>query len=565
VSGGETGLDRLAALADEIAGDWMTRARRLTTAGCERAVLRLFGVDGLDRSGRPLAWSVVERYAGGDPARLAGGIGLPFAVALLEYDVEPQELALDVAAGVVDLAFESRLLAQSDRWATAEAEAIRLLGGALARIDANRTARAELRGVLGDPDQPWLGIRLDAATAGEARRLGPAAARAGADAVLVATPSGRELVERLSVAGLEVVRWQPPNAAEAGRDQAGGADEQVGSAPAGSQRGLALLRRALDEAAAERGAYVRLATSAPGLGAPEQAVVAALERVDIVVADPVREIVDEGVDPLRAIADHVFAQRLVRRAGGQLLVGPGPLVIGPDLASGRPADAVGRLGRAVALLAVSVGLARRSGLGSDRILVDVLPAWLTDEPEAAALAATAIAIERALFPDCPLAFRQPATGGGLLGPGTWLPVVAGLLPWAGSVGLVLVEPAESGAIASMTGGLRAAAAVAAGLDGLVGRPRGRFEAHPSVERAAAAGIEYLAVLRQLGPAGIHEGPPRIGGNGRRGRGGFPVGSGGLAASAGLAARGDGDRPVGFGGEAVVERRDPFDPLGLFER
>ncbi len=553
------GLDRLAALADEIAAEWATRARGLTTAGCERALLRLFGVDGLDRAGRPLAWSVVERHAGQDPARLAEGLGLPFAVALLEYDVEPQELALDVAAGVVDLGFESRLLAESDRRATAEAEASRLLAAALERIDANRTARTELRGILGDTAQPWLGVVLDAATADEARRVGPAAVRAGADVVLIATPSGRELVERLSVAGFEVVRWQPPAAAE-GPHRPGTAHEAPVDppAPAGSQRGLALLRRALDEAAAERRAYVRLATSAPAFGAPEQAVVAALERVDIVVADPFREIVDEGVDPLRAIADHVFAQRLVRRAGAQLLLGPGPLLIGPDLASGRPADAVGRLGRAIALLAVSVGLARRAGLGLGDIVVDAVPPWLADEPEAADLAAMAVVIERVLFPDCSFAFRQPAAASGFLGPRTWLPVVASLLPGAGSVGLVLVEERESSGVASTASGLRAAAAVAAGLETVAVRWLGANEGHGLIRRATAAGMEYLVALRQLGPAAINEGLARSGGDGRRG-------NAGLVASVSFPAAGVVDRPVGFGGEAVVARRGSFDPLALFER
>lgn len=547
------GLDRLASLADEIAADWAAQGRARTTAGCERAVLRLFGVEGLDRAGHPLAWSIVERHVGGDPGRLGDGLALPFAVALLEYDVEPQELALDVAAGTVDLAFEARLLAESDRRATAEAEARRLLGAAHDRIDANRTARAELRSVLGEADPPWLGVVLDAPTAEAARRAGPAAVRDGADVVLVATPSGRELVERLSVAGLEVVRWQPPPSSEGPAPSPGrGEEEPEPPAPAGSQRGLAVLRRALDEAAAERGAYVRLATSAPAFGAPEQAVVAALERVDIVVADPFREIVEEGVDPLRAIVDHVFAQRLLRRAGAQLLVGPGPLLIGPDLASGRPADAVDRLGRGIGLLAVSVALARRAGLESGDVLVDALPSWLADEPAAADLAALAVTIEGVLFADHPLAVRPPAGAAGLGRPGGWLPVVAGLLGGPGSVGLVFVEDAQASSSGAAARGLRTAAAVTAALGRFVGRGRLAGDGVDAVHRAAEAAVEHLAAMRQLGPAAIHEGMPRLGGDGRRG-------SGSVAGAARL------DRPVGFGGDAVVERRGGFDPLALVER
>ena len=57
---------------------------------------------------------------------LGGGIALPFAMALLEYDLEPQQLALDVASGAVDLALEAELLREPDRRAVAEAEATRL-------------------------------------------------------------------------------------------------------------------------------------------------------------------------------------------------------------------------------------------------------------------------------------------------------------------------------------------------------------------------------------------------------------------------------------------------------
>ena len=48
-------------------------------------------------------------------------------MALLEYDLDPQQLALDVASGAVDLALEAELLRESDRRAVAETEATRLV------------------------------------------------------------------------------------------------------------------------------------------------------------------------------------------------------------------------------------------------------------------------------------------------------------------------------------------------------------------------------------------------------------------------------------------------------
>ena len=109
----------------------------------------MLGVDGLDRTGRPLAAALAEGYCGSDPGRLARGVLLPFVVAMLEYDMPPHELALDVASGAIDLVLEAELLQRPDRLAAAETRAARLLEAALVRFDANRTAAREMRDVLG--------------------------------------------------------------------------------------------------------------------------------------------------------------------------------------------------------------------------------------------------------------------------------------------------------------------------------------------------------------------------------------------------------------------------------
>src|SRR4029077_21297209 len=80
-------VDKLIERAMTLAGSWGARARIATTLGQERALLRLFGVSGLDRSGRPLAGEVVDRYLAGGTRRLAGGGALPFAAALVECEM----------------------------------------------------------------------------------------------------------------------------------------------------------------------------------------------------------------------------------------------------------------------------------------------------------------------------------------------------------------------------------------------------------------------------------------------------------------------------------------------
>ena len=155
----------------------------------------MLGIDGLDRSGLPLAAKLADTYCGSHPSRLARGILLPFAVALLEYDMSPRQLALDVAAGSVDLAFEEELLARPERLIAAERHASGLIDAALARFDANRTASREMREVLGSSPEPQLGAVMASSEVREAARETRLFIREGVDVVQVRVPASWEFAE----------------------------------------------------------------------------------------------------------------------------------------------------------------------------------------------------------------------------------------------------------------------------------------------------------------------------------------------------------------------------------
>ena len=447
-------LDRLAAQAEALAGAWGARARASTTIGQERAILRLFGVAGLDSAGRPLAGTTVDRWLAGDPRGLGGGICLPFSMALLEYDLDPQQLALDVASGAVDLALEAALLREPDRRAVAEVEAGRLAAAAVERIDAERTVRHETIAMLGDTPRPWLGATLHQPDEDLALDEAAELIAAGFDLIRIEVPIGRELAARLSAAGQEVREWTP-------REGARGAPgrELADPAPIGSQRALAMLRLAVDRAGAERQGYVRLATVVPALGAPEGAVVAAFERIDLIVSDAMAEIVADGVEPDRALADQAFAHRLAHQAGTLVVVGPGPLVVAPDLTAGQPSDPGTRAGRALALQMIGVALARGDGLPREQVVIGALPSWVTDEPVPAARAIAEVAVRRALFPGHPFAFEEP--WGDQAGSAIWPFVQAAAAVHAGEVALVMrqFDPSNDGT--GVPDHLRAATSVAA--------------------------------------------------------------------------------------------------------
>ncbi len=522
--GDGSALEDLRVRSTAIASAWGATAATYTTVGQERAVLRLFGVGGLDRAGRPLAAEVVDRYLAPDQRRLGGGIALPFAMAMVEYDLRPQELAIEVAAGNVDLGLEAELLAVPDRRAVAVANATALARSALDRVDANRTARHELLALLGDPRRPWIGAALASPAIVDALDEARRAIDDGVELIRVDVPPSRELSELLAGAGHTIEGWRPAPSSRGGLDAHDPAGVPI---PTGAQRALAVLRRFVDEAGARRRGYVRLMTDAQPLTAPDQAVVAAFERIDVVVADPMREIAAGSVDPDRALADHVFAHRLLCRAGTRILVPAGPLLVAPDLARGMPSDAATRAGRSLALQLLAVALAQRNGLAPASIAVGAFPDWLVDEPGAPARVAAEVALRRALLPDHPLAFVEPPR----VGPDgdAWHALVAAILPDAGDVEVILrgaaTAPARSLAMS------RAAAAVAIGLRDGRSAPILRGPGAEHADRAMAAAAATLAALDASGWRAIVDQPLTVGSR-------------------------------GLGAEAVAERTEAFDALAV---
>jgi hypothetical protein len=440
---------------------------------------------------------------------------------LVEYDIDPQRLALDIASGAVDLGLEADLLNEPDRRALAEEEARRLAGAATDRIDANRTARRELLAVLGESARPWLGATIaDLEIAGALMSAGHVV-RAGAEVVQIQVPIGRELVERLRDAGLKAPVWEP------GEESSAGLETDGELMPTGSQRALRILRRNLDELAAERRHYVRVAAVPPPLGAPESAVVAAFERLDIVQSDPLAEIVGGRVAPDRALADHAFAHGLLARAGVMVALSAGPLVVAPDLARGVPSDPATRAGRALAIQLVSVALARGNGVPSEQLLLGALPAWLIGEPSPIIQAAAEVALRRALFPELSLLFEEPSMDD-RASTERWSAIVAAVAPAGPATGIILrraTPDAAPGLAAS-----RAAAAVTAGLGSSYVE---RTLIGPGAEHARASATAALATLERLANEGwdsvLGEGP------GRLDTGGFAV-------------------------DAIAERTETFDPF-----
>jgi hypothetical protein len=357
------------------------------------------------------------------------------------------------------------------------------------------------------------------AAAAEAR----SAVAGGADLIQVRVPASWEFAEARRHAGLDtpgLFEFETPERLHDGRKrQAGRGDGRhktlpiwpdAEPTPAGSQRGLTALRKAVDDASAQRRCYASLMTVTSAFAAPEQAVVAAFERIDFVGADPIREIVEDNLDPERALADHAFAHRLQARAGCRVVIGPGPLALGADLASGVPSDAATRAGRALALQALGVELALADGLPADRLLLGAVPHWAAGDGDAGAYVLQAW-LRGTVFPAHRLVIG--ATTGWLTSPAGTVAVVSAL---AGATTSLVIEPGISGRVATVATDLASAAATARALRATLGDGALHGDAAELAGKTLAAAAAVLEKLSAegwgslLGPAGRDVDGQRLG-------------------------------------------------------
>ena len=241
------------------------------------------------------------------------------------------------------------------------------------------------------------------------------------------------------------------------------------------------------------------------------------------------EIVANAVEPDRALSDHAFAHRLAARAGTAILIGPGPLVVAPDLSAGLPSDPTTRAGRALALQLLGVTLARGDGLTRDGVIVGALPPWLTDETSPGARAIAEVAVRRAIFEGHPLGFVEPptATERSIL----WPFVEAAAAAHAGNVALVL-RAADLGPDDALAAARAARAASLVSVD-VAGATRPGPLAGVALEHARgmiAAALETLERLADEGWRTIAGDPPNPG------------------------------RPRSATADAATERTETFDPF-----
>jgi beta-lysine 5,6-aminomutase alpha subunit len=269
-------------------------AREHTTVSVERAMLRLAGVTGADPDGIPWVNRLVDAVVA--DVGLGNGVALPVWHAMAEFGVsDPTLLAQKAAAGAVRFTLPT---GRSRRAAAAASR--RAVAPGLRQIRTRRRERERLVARHGDPQQrPWIYLIVATGDIYEDIPQAQAAAKAGADVIAVIRSTGQSLLD-----------YVPEGATREGY-----------AGTYATQENFRLMRAALDESSRQLGRYVRLTNYASGLCMPEMAVLAGLERLDMMLNDSMYGILFRDINPVRTFVDQRFARQV--HAGAGIIINTG--------------------------------------------------------------------------------------------------------------------------------------------------------------------------------------------------------------------------------------------------
>jgi beta-lysine 5,6-aminomutase alpha subunit len=362
-------VDRCRQLAAAIADPIEDFISAHSTVSVERAILRLLGVDGITPQEVPLPNAVVELVSIAD---LEHGIALSFGKALAETGLEPSALA----QALVEKRYALDQFAQTPQ--RAGRGALRpYVEAALVRIGAARAERSALLARLPQLPPPLLYVIVASGNIYEDRTAAVAAAEAGAQVVAVIRSTGQSL--------LDFVPYGPTT-------------EGFGGTYA-TQANFAIMRAALDEVGERLGRYVMLTNYASGLCMPEIAVMAALERLDMLLNDSMYGILFRDINMKRTFVDQHFSRMLNAYSGIVINTGEDNYLT--------TADAVEQAPAVLASQFINEEFAHRAGLPDGQIGLGDAYEINPDVEDGFLYQVAQAQLAREIFPDAPLKYMPP--------------------------------------------------------------------------------------------------------------------------------------------------------------
>jgi beta-lysine 5,6-aminomutase alpha subunit len=277
-------IDQCRNIAARIVAPVQKYIDRHSTASTERAVLRLFGVEGAQDE-MPYANLIVDRL---DKDRLRRGIAWWFCRALLHTGLNGNDLTKKLAQD--ELHLEDVPDVSDDKVRKLAQE---LAHAGIKRLDDARGKRETLKRRLGEGPQPWKYLIVATGNIYDDCAQAVSAVEEGADIIAVIRTTAQSLLD-----------YVPEGITTEG---AGGTYA--------TQANFRVMREALDKAAGAAGRYVKLVNYSSGLCMAEIAAMAAFERLDILLNDSMYGILFRDINMKRTFVDQYFSRLICARAG----------------------------------------------------------------------------------------------------------------------------------------------------------------------------------------------------------------------------------------------------------
>lgn len=269
----------------KIAEDIHNLTKRYSTTSIERAVLRFYGIDGLNDKDIPLPNVLVDHIK--DFGGLGRGASYWIGNACIALGKKPQEVAKQVSNGL-DL---SKIEKQDDKKVLEKIN--EFADSAIKNILLARKKREDMLNRLGEGKKPLLYLIVASGNIYEDSLQAKTAAIAGADIIAVIRSTAQSLLDYV------------PD---------GATTEGFGGTYA-TQENFRIMRRVLDEVSEKIGRYVRLVNYASGLCMPEICVMGSFERLDMMLNDAMYGILFRDINMIRTFIDQHFSRMINAVAG----------------------------------------------------------------------------------------------------------------------------------------------------------------------------------------------------------------------------------------------------------
>lgn len=266
--------------AKKVVARMMTDLASYSTVTVERTVLRLLGIDGINRFDVPYPNVIIDHLKA--TSMLEKGAAFAMAHALNDTQLSPQAIAEAVDEETLDLS----------RYKTADQpDMTRLLEAFTSikkRIDQQTALRRSQRQHPRDKAVPDKYVIVATGDIYEDIEQAVSAVENGADIIAVIRTTGQSLLD-----------FVPHGATREG----------FGGTTA-TRENFRLMRAALDEVGSRHGRYVQLVNYASGLCMPEIAALGALERLDMMLNDSLYGIIFRDINMQRTLIDQYFSRVL---------------------------------------------------------------------------------------------------------------------------------------------------------------------------------------------------------------------------------------------------------------